>query len=73
MSALAIKCIDNPKHVQRVLRTRVALRIIPPSEGVWPCDSGRLPEGRDGTARCEASQSGGVSRIAQIGNQSHDQ
>lgn len=31
----AILRIPNPEHTRRVLDTRRALRLVPPSEGVW--------------------------------------
>jgi hypothetical protein len=35
MNAIAIKRIPNPRHTRIVLDARKALRIVPPSEGVW--------------------------------------
>lgn len=56
---LAIKRIPNPDHTRRVLETRRALRLVPPSEGVWACDSGSDRNGGDANAAPgEASQSG---------------
>lgn len=62
MSALAILRIPNPKHVQRVLMARAALRIVPPSEGVWPAsaDTRRMAETATQIAGSGRSPSGAV-------------
>lgn len=59
MTAFAIKLIPNVEHTRRVLASRIALRLVPPSEGVWPCDSGRDAQRGDALAApSEGSQSG---------------